>query len=301
MITGVQAAMPTYDTTVEPEAENTSHWQMIDLVGGHKSVLDVGCATGYLAQALAQRGCTVSGIEMDPTAAAIAEPLLDQLVVGDLSTLDLAESFGERRFEVIVLGDVLEHLVEPEVVLRRLIGLLAPGGAFVISIPNVAHGSVRLMSLLGRWEYRDRGLLDRTHLRFFTRASLRDLLRSAGLVATQVRTTTAEPTGVEIPIDPSDLPDGILSWVRAQPDALTYQFVVRAVRDSDGELAAVAAERDALQDHVDALTRQAEGLRDAAAASTAALDLVQSGRLLRWSAPARRAYGAVRRAAVGDE
>src|SRR5665648_1008225 len=78
-----RAAMSQYDTTLDLTVSNTSHAQIIDLIGGNKTVLDVGCATGYLAQALRARGCTVSGVEYDAEAAEMARPHLDLLVVGD--------------------------------------------------------------------------------------------------------------------------------------------------------------------------------------------------------------------------
>jgi 2-polyprenyl-3-methyl-5-hydroxy-6-metoxy-1,4-benzoquinol methylase len=223
--------MSKYDTTLDPAISNNSHYQLLDLVGGRKSVLDVGCATGFLAEALVERGCVVSGIDYDADAAEQARQYLDQLVVGDLNELDLAEEFGGRTFEVIILGDVLEHLVDPAVVLAGLVGLLAPGGSVVISVPNVAHGSVRLALLQGSWDYRELGLMDRTHIRFFTRRTLLAMLRVAGLIAVDVRTTSLDPLAGEVPVDADRLPQGVVDWVREQPDAFSYQFLVRAVRD----------------------------------------------------------------------
>src|SRR3954454_17965195 len=106
-----------YDTDVDP-ASNTSHAPMLRLVGGNKTVLDVGCATGYLARALRENGCKVSGVEYDPAAAAEAAPALEKLVVGDLEQLDLVEEFAGEVFDVIVFGDVLEHLRDPIPLLR---------------------------------------------------------------------------------------------------------------------------------------------------------------------------------------
>ncbi|MDO8108549.1 class I SAM-dependent methyltransferase [Isoptericola sp. b441] len=288
--------MPTYDTTVDPDAANTSHALMLDLVGGGSRVLDVGCATGYLAQALAARGCTVSGVEMDPAAAEIARPLLDRLVVGNLAELDLVAELGAGQFDVVVLGDVLEHLEQPEAVLRSMVPLLAPGGSFVISTPNVAHGSLRLGLLLGRWEYTDRGLLDRTHLRFFTRASLRALLRTAGLVPTELRRTVVDPLGGEVRIDPATLPAGLIDWVRAQPDADTYQFVWRAVPDTDAAVAQLARERDELTDRLGALGAELASARRERDDARGSLDELQRTRVMRWSALPRGAYRRVRTA-----
>lgn len=278
-----------YDTTLDLGASNTSHAQILDLVGGSKRVLDVGCATGYLAAALADRGCTVSGIEYDPDAAEKARPFLEHLVVGDLTTLDVAEAFGDRTYDVLVFGDVLEHLADPLPVLRTLLALLAPGGSVVISVPNVSHGSLRLALLQGRWQYRDLGLLDRTHIHFFTRVSLLAMVAAAGLAVVDLRTTVLDPLGSEVEVDPNGLPAGVVEWVRSQPDAMSYQFVLRAVRDdADGMAAAVAHERDALKARVRELEARAQQ-------AEAGLVRLEGSRAVRWAAPVRRLWWAARR------
>jgi O-antigen biosynthesis protein len=222
-----------YDTTVDVTLEDNSHSLMVRLVGRGKRVLDVGCANGYLAEVLVGNGCTVSGVEFDPAAAEEARRHLEQLVVGDLEQLDLVEAFGEGRFDVVVMGDVLEHLRDPLPVLRSTRRLLAPGGYVVISIPNVAHGDVRLSLLQGRFDYRPLGLLDSTHVRFFTRDNLRALLHDAGFAATDFLRTTAPlfETELGVDLDREAVPPDVLATVASDPDATTYQFVVRAVPD----------------------------------------------------------------------
>lgn len=219
---------------VDRTAVNSSQVIELELVGEGRRVLDVGCSTGYLARALADQGCTVTGVEYDQEAAERARPVLDELVVADLERDDLAGLFAEgTTFDVVVFGDVLEHLRDPEAVLASAVRLLAPGGSVVISVPNVTHGSLRLALLQGRWDYRETGLLDRTHIRFFTRESLAELLRGAGLVAQEVRATVLDPLGTEVEVAADELPWAVVDWVRHQPDALTYQFVVRAVPGDD--------------------------------------------------------------------
>lgn len=240
--------MPTYDATVDSAAENNSHALMLRLIPAAGRVLDVGCATGYLGAALMDRGCTVAGVELDPVAAERAAAILGEVLVADLETVDLVAHFGPESFDTVVLGDVLEHLRDPLRLLRGAMPLLRPGGSVVISVPNVTHGDLRLALLQGRWEYRDRGLLDRTHLHFFTRASLLQLLEDAGLVAVDLRRTTAPLLQTELEVDAGRLPDGVLEWAQSQPEATTYQFLVRAVRDdAEGALHQVVAERDELR------------------------------------------------------
>lgn len=219
-----------YSVDIDTDA-NTSHAIMLRLVGGSKRVLDVGCAAGDLARVLVERGCTVSGVELDEAAAAAAKPVLERLVVGDLSTLDLPAEFGRGAFDVVVFGDVLEHMVDPLPVLRSAKELLAPGGYVVISVPNIAHADVRLSLLSGDFTYRPLGLLDETHLRFFTRRSLYAFVAEAGFAPADVRRTVAPPFGTEIQVRREDVPPGVVERLLEDPDAETYQFVLTAVPD----------------------------------------------------------------------
>ncbi len=260
--------MPTYDAEVDAAVENNSHALMLRLVGPDRHVLDVGCATGYLGEALMAQGCRVSGVELDPVAAARAQKVLDEVLVADLETADLVEHFGAGSFDVVVLGDVLEHLRDPQRLLRNAVGLLADKGSVVISVPNVAHAALRLALLQGRWTYSDRGLLDATHVHFFTRATLLELLRTSGLVAVDLRATTAGAFATEIAVDAGALPPGVVEWVEQQPDADSYQFVLRAIKDdADGAVEALRqraeSAQDALAGATQELARTAEELRRA--------------------------------------
>lgn len=208
---------------------NTSHVMVLDMVGSGKRVLDVGCATGYLDEVLTARGNIVTGVELDPEAAERARPHLARLVIGNLETIDLVAALGAGGFDVVVFADVLEHLTNPLRTLRQAPALLAPGGSVVVSIPNIAHGSVRLAMLQGRFEYRDLGLLDDTHLRFFTRSSLIDLHDQAGLTPVDSRRVVHDPFATEIPLDPADFPAPLVDRLRADPETTTYQFVIRSV------------------------------------------------------------------------
>ena len=226
-----------YDINVDLGDEGTSHHYMLELIGSNKTVLDVGCASGYLAKTLGAYGNTVTGVEYDAEAAAEAEPHLHRVVVADLDQVDLAEAVGGDCFDVIVFGDVLEHLRDPLPSLRAARRMLNPGGYIVISIPNIAHGDVRMSLLLGRFRYGNLGLLDTTHLRFFTRQSLQELLADAGFVAAQVRTTKAPLFGTELGVRPEEVDQAIVDALLAQPDAMTYQFVFSAVPQDASTLA----------------------------------------------------------------
>jgi 2-polyprenyl-3-methyl-5-hydroxy-6-metoxy-1,4-benzoquinol methylase len=131
-------------------------------------------------------------------------------------------------FDFVVLGDVLEHLADPWEALRLVRGLLSPGGVAVVSVPNVAAWPVRLGLLAGSFEYRDFGILDRTHLRFFTRATARELVESAGFAVERERFVHLErppgPLRRRLPLVTSVI-DRTLA--RALPGLFAQQFVLR--------------------------------------------------------------------------
>lgn len=226
--------MSRYEAIIKLGNTNDSHVQVIDLIGDDKRVLDVGCATGDIAQLLKGRGCRVSGLDSDAGAAEAARAHCDEVVTADLNTSSLLDHFDKDTFDIVVFADVLEHLLDPERALLDAIALLTEGGHVVVSVPNVAHGSVRLALLQGRWKYTDTGLLDRTHIRFFTRASLIELFDVAGLVVDELRATRADPLGVEVEIDGRRIPPTLIEWVRHQPEAMNYQFVAKASRAAPG-------------------------------------------------------------------
>lgn len=172
-----------YDASLEAHggiARGGSHWWLINRVPAGSQVLDCGCAGGYIAAALSARGCEVDGLEVDPQAADVARASCRRVLVGSLEDEDFLCALPDR-YDRIILGDVLEHLVDPGRVLTQLASYLKPGGRVLVSLPNIAHWSIRWNLLRGRFDYEDFGLLDRTHLRFFTFNSAPTLAESAGL------------------------------------------------------------------------------------------------------------------------
>lgn len=155
---------------------------LLALVPPHaRRILDVGCGEGALGARLqATLGAEVHGIERHAPAAAAARRVLASVIEGDAATASIP--FPEGAFDCLVYGDVLEHLVDPWAALRSHVRFLRRGGTVVASVPNVRHlGVVLPLLFAGRFEYADEGVLDRTHLRFFTRRSFTELLIGAGL------------------------------------------------------------------------------------------------------------------------
>lgn len=240
--------MSHYAVEIDLDHRNTSHVQVLDLAesapsaGSGKKVLDVGCWTGEVGRILTERGCTVTGIELDREAASLAEKVLEKVIVADLDATPLTELVEPGSFDVVIFADVLEHLTNPRAALEQARDLLTPDGRVVISIPNVTHGSVRLALFQGRWQTTDTGLLDRTHIKFYSREGLLALFAEAGYAVEDLRGTTADPLNVEVAVDPGSLPDVAVEWVRQQPDALVYQFQLSARPLAHGELPPVPPE-----------------------------------------------------------
>jgi SAM-dependent methyltransferase len=229
---------PRYDFKAIDLDSGNVHADVVNFVEPGSRVLELGPATGYMSHAFAERGCSVVGIEFDPGMAARAAAFCERLIVGDLDQLDLESELGEDRFDAIVSADVIEHLKDPLGAVRRLQPFLKEGGRFVISIPNVAHGSVRLALLSGNFEYRPRGLLDSTHLRFFTRETFERLLDEAGLDLVELRPHELPLAAAEVEFDEAVLPAGLPEALEADPDARAYQFVALAIPKRGGESAA---------------------------------------------------------------
>lgn len=157
-------------------------------------ILDVGCGSGAVGAALkAERACDVVGIEGFPEAAVRAASRLDRSLCLDLDALGaLPQDLG--RFDAMIFGDVLEHLRDPARLLRALLPSLHPDGVLVCSVPNVKHWSVVAPLLVqDAFTYTDAGLLDRTHVHFFTLNELGAMLDAAGMEATHVEATSMGP------------------------------------------------------------------------------------------------------------
>ena len=193
-------------------------------------VLDLGAGPGILGRHLVEQlGCTVDGVEYQQAAVEQAAHWYRRLECVDLEQIDLAEYFGDCHYEFIICADILEHLRWPANLLGQLPGLLAPNGQVLASVPNVAHAGLIAELLAGEFRYRPEGLLDETHLRFFTLRSLLRLLEEVGLQAVAVDAAICELHESEFTERYLDaLPPALIRALLGRPDALVYQFIVSA-------------------------------------------------------------------------
>ena len=181
-----------------------------------RAILDVGCSRGGFGHALRKQngGRTIWGVEADAEAAAAAAPHYDELIVGLCPD---AREGRQQQFDCVVFNDVLEHIADPWAALRAARALLRPGGVVVASIPNVRFLPVlHKLVVRGEWTYTDTGVLDRNHLRFFTKRSMVELFRSCDLAVERVQ-------GVNPLTKQRRWPRLLPAWLQ---DTLYLQFVV---------------------------------------------------------------------------
>jgi methionine biosynthesis protein MetW len=258
--------MDTYDRSAVDLANEEAAWtHVVRQVGTGKDVLDLGCWDGLLLETLAKHaGCRGVGIERNADAAARARARGIEVVEADLDADPFADRLGGRRFDVAILADVLEHVLRPVELLRTIVDrCLRPGGHLVLSVPNVAHGSIRLALLLGDFEYTETGILDRTHLHFWTRRGLHAVLRDAGLKI-DVERPIDRPLAIEVAekaLADAGFPSPVLAeFLTRNVESRTFQWVLSARRAPAAEIPAPppAAGRDALRVGDRAMRRQAE-------------------------------------------
>jgi 2-polyprenyl-3-methyl-5-hydroxy-6-metoxy-1,4-benzoquinol methylase len=182
-----------YQAKINLAEKNSSHTLAHDMVQAYAQgrvlrVLEVGCASGYWGTLLKTAGHSVVGVEPDAQAAMAAQQVLDQVFVGLVD--DYFATHQGEKFDVISFVDVLEHTMDPAVILTECRARLKPGGVVVASIPNVAHLAVRGMLLAGRWSYAQTGIMDNSHIRFFTRDTIVELFSTTAFRILDFKPTT---------------------------------------------------------------------------------------------------------------
>lgn len=243
-----QSSWQRYSYAVDSQQDSTAN-KVLRLVGHNRHVLELGCAVGSMTRPMKEQyGCSVVAIEIDPVMAEIAEPFCERLLIENLEALDFSNTFGDERFDVIVAADVLEHLRDPWACLEKVRGLLRPEGYLVISVPNVAHNALIAELLAGRFPYQEKGLLDRTHLRFFTRHDLEDMLLATGYLPAVWERNRVSEEQTEFARLWLTLPQALRDSLIGSPEGQTYQFIVKAFPSSEtGWLVQTRADKEQME------------------------------------------------------
>jgi 2-polyprenyl-3-methyl-5-hydroxy-6-metoxy-1,4-benzoquinol methylase len=226
---------------MEPDATAPKYWATpeqapairaeLELIPRGRRILEIGTAAGHVTRALSEKGCDIVGVELDAEQARLAARFCRRMIVGSIEDLDIDTDVPEE-FDIVLCGDVLEHLKDPGAALQRLKRRLAPDGFFVVSIPNIAHASVRVSLLDGRFAYTVNGLLDSTHLRFFTLSSIVDLFNTHQLEIRDLRRIRVGVFESELGITPRMVDPSVIARIIRDPEATSYQFVFRAFPSS---------------------------------------------------------------------
>ena len=209
---------------------NHSHSKIVQLIPRYAQVLELGCSNGAMSRLMKEQcEARVFGVEKEAQAAWQAQRYCDYVFTEDLDDPKSLDALQFEKFDVITLVDVLEHLRYPQQLLERLKPFMMDESVILLSVPNVAHTSVRLELLTGDFRYEEAGILDATHLKFFTLNSLKALIERSGFMINEIDYTW------------HDLPDSVISrYLRQvgveatprvlayfhQPDAVAYQFII---------------------------------------------------------------------------
>jgi len=221
---------PKYFYEIDMKNQNTVYYKILKEIKPNSNILEIGCASGHVSYYLKNNlNCKVWGIEIDKAAATIAEPFLEKLIIGDIQDNKTLQHLDGKKFDYIILMDVLEHLQQSEQVLENLVKFLKDNGTLLISIPNVAHGSVVANLMEGKWDYNEIGLMDSTHVKFFTRKTIFLELEKAGYFITKIDRVIMEPWNTEFKTDWFKIPEETRKKLEnTNPDIFTYQFVIKA-------------------------------------------------------------------------
>jgi 2-polyprenyl-3-methyl-5-hydroxy-6-metoxy-1,4-benzoquinol methylase len=217
---------------------NAAWEKLLKQVKPGSTVLELGCYEGEMSRILKEKyRCLVFGIEINEKAAQKARKYVDQLIVGDMEAIDLSEHFKGKRFDTFIFADILEHLSEPDSFLKKARSFLNDDGFILASIPNVAYSGIVFDLLQGEFNYSKEGLLDRSHLRFFTKEEIYFLFERTGFYVSHLDRVMSEfPQYSEFHTDLNRYSPDIVAEILKNRENLTYQFIVRAEKTSEANL-----------------------------------------------------------------
>lgn len=167
--------IPNNELEMSPEHKRVWNW-----IGSDKDVLEVAPHTGYFSALLQRNGCKVTGIEINDVALRQAEPYLEKSILGNIEETDVWNRLENKKFDVVLFMHVLEHLVNPEKVLKKAQSYLKDGGFIIVCLPNVSNWLERLNMMKGNFTYTESGIMDKTHLKFYNYFTAKELLEKNG-------------------------------------------------------------------------------------------------------------------------
>jgi 2-polyprenyl-3-methyl-5-hydroxy-6-metoxy-1,4-benzoquinol methylase len=218
-----------YRFSFDPASDHAGA-HILRLIGERRDVLEIGAGPGSIARPLVElNGCRMTALEIDPASVAILKSFCEHVVQADLNDPGWAKGLPRAGFDAVVIADVLEHLYDPWSTLRQARDLVNDEGCVVISIPYASHAGIIACLLTDNFRYGEWGLLDKTHIRFFSMKNIQDLFEGAGLAIVDVRFVIKRPAETEFADVWRALSDDQRAMLEIQPHANIYQIVAKTV------------------------------------------------------------------------
>jgi 2-polyprenyl-3-methyl-5-hydroxy-6-metoxy-1,4-benzoquinol methylase len=224
-----------YDYVIDL-SDDSAPSRVVRMVGEGKRVLEVGAGPGSMTRVLRDKfGCHVAAIEIDEESIQSLTPYAERVYRVDLNDASWANNIEEdTKFDVVVAADVLEHLYDPWTALQRMSGLIAPGGCLIASVPHAGHNAIIASLLNEHVEYRESGLLDKTHIRFFGMTDIQNLFREAGLSIVEAQFVMRFPENMELAQAWHSIPASTRTQLLKNKFGFVYQVVLKAVPTAEG-------------------------------------------------------------------
>lgn len=221
-----------YDFDLDLDTRNSLSL-IISRIEPNSIVLEFGPANGRMTKYLKEQlNCKIYAVEIDENSANDAEKYCEKILINDVENYTWLEEYKNLAFDYIIFADVLEHLYNPEKVLTKSVSLLKDNGSILLSVPNIAHNAIIMELLNDQFTYRNIGLLDNTHIRFFTKNTLEKLIENANLKINFETGSYARPDLTEFNYNYDDFDEGIVNNLINRKFGEVYQFVIEAKKDS---------------------------------------------------------------------
>ena len=219
-----------YFAPVDPAIPNNAHSFILHNIDNNSVVLECGSSGGHFTKGLAQKNCTVDCIENDKTVADMAYQFAQNIFIENLDDETFLTSLSSKKYDYVVLADVLEHLNDPDTCLMHLKNTLKDTGKIIVSLPNIAHGSIRLKLLKGNFQYEESGLLDKTHLHFYEFNSIIELFNRIGLYIDQIDMVRVPVEHELSKVNLDDFDTGIINEINRDPTSFVWQYVIAGTK-----------------------------------------------------------------------